>query len=243
MAKASRKIDSIPMNGRGFRNATPLAEQAYQEIKRMFMVNQLVAGQKLRYQDIARRLSMSQTPVIQALTRLETEGLVASEANKGFFVPELDLDEARELYEMRVILEGFLIRRAARHVTVEQLRELLGLVEEHRRVRGEIYTRERLWHDAKLHLAIASYSRHQSGLRFLRQIFERLVLRYRPERLSRDRMSGAEQEHRQIYEALCEHDGERAAAILEDHIVKGGEHILDGLEQDERYRSSFSPWD
>ncbi len=76
----------------------------------MFLLNELVAGQKLRYQDIARRLLMSQTPVIQALSPSGNEGLVASEANKGFYVPELDLEEARQLYDVRLALEVHLVQ-------------------------------------------------------------------------------------------------------------------------------------
>lgn len=58
------------------KNAQTLVEKAYQQIKLMLLNDELVAGQKLRYQDIAKRLEMSQTPVNLALVRLENEGLV-----------------------------------------------------------------------------------------------------------------------------------------------------------------------
>ncbi|MGD8563546.1 MAG: GntR family transcriptional regulator [Desulfarculaceae bacterium] len=225
------------------KGSAPLADLAYQQIKRMLLVNELVAGQKLRYQDIASKLKVSQTPVIHALTRLENEGLVASEANKGFFVPELDLNEARELYEMRQTIECFLIGRTAALIKEGQIAQLQDLMAAHKKFRGEMYTRERLWCDAKFHLAIASFSGHATGERFLRQVFDRLVLRYRPERFSMARMSEAEQEHSQVFEALMAHNPDKAAEVMERHIKRGCEHIMEGLEQEAQFRKSFLPWD
>lgn len=224
------------------KNSVSLVEKAYQQIKRMLFLSELVAGQRLRYQDIARKLKMSQTPVILALTRLEKEGLVRSEANKGFYVPEASLDEARELYEMRALIEVFLVQRTARDITQKQLGRLTALQKEHAAMQGASYPRERLWTDARLHLALAGFSNHQVGQMFLRQVFDRLYLMYRPERLAVERMQESEREHQGLWEALRSHNPEQAAKIMRGHIQRGQKHILEGLQREVKFRDSFEPW-
>ena len=238
MPKTRAHNDANHQTGDG----VPLVEKCCQQIKRMLLVDELVAGQKLRYQDIATKLGVSQTPVIMALTRLENEHLVRSEANRGFFVPELDLEEARELYELRGIIECFLIKQTVAIITNKQLNQLKKLMKEHQGFRGESYTRERLWCDARIHLALASFSEHQVGITFLGQVFDRLFLRYRPDRLSAQRMLESEEQHNQLLEALAARDGNKAAKLLGVHIQKGSQHILEGLRRQAELRKAMAPW-
>ncbi|MCF8043127.1 MAG: GntR family transcriptional regulator [Desulfarculaceae bacterium] len=224
------------------KNSQTLVEKAYQQIKLMLLNDELVAGQKLRYQDIAKRLDMSQTPVNLALVRLENEELVHWEANKGYSVPELDLEEARELYELRVLLEGFLVAQAALRVTDDNLAELRLLLDGHRSVRGEVYCRERLWCDARIHMAIARFSGHKNGVSYLHQLFDRIYLRYRPERLSIERLTEAEQQHEDLFKALTAHDVEQAKEVMTHHISMGQQRMLRGIRTQVEERSRVQLW-
>jgi DNA-binding GntR family transcriptional regulator len=221
------------------KGAGTLPDKAYAQLKHMFLSDQLVSGQKLRYQDLAKRLGMSQTPVIMALVRLEDEGLVQSEANKGYFVPELDLEEARELYEVRLLLEVFLVPKVVDNLTDQSLAELEALRQSHRQVRGQVYQRERLWRDAQLHVALASLSGNQVVTRILRQVFDLLYLRYRPEILSPGRLEEAEAEHAALFEALRDRDALAAAELLRQHVERGQWHILNGLRQQVEAREAM----
>lgn len=224
------------------KNSQTLVEKACQQIKLMLLNDELVAGQKLRYQDIAKKLDMSQTPVNLALTRLENEGLVRWEANKGYSIPELNLDEARELYELRVLLEGFLAAKAAERITGDDLTELRELLNVHRSVRGEVYCRERLWCDARIHLAIAKYSGHHNGTVYLRQLFDRIYLRYRPERLSIERLTEAEEQHEVLFRALADHDVPAAKDMMRHHIMVGQNRMLLGIQTKVEERSKVKLW-
>ncbi|MCF8071249.1 MAG: GntR family transcriptional regulator [Desulfarculaceae bacterium] len=219
-----------------------MAERAYQQIKLMLLHDELVAGQKLRYQDIAKKLSMSQTPVILALSRLENEGLVCSEANKGYAVPELDLEEARELYELRLLVEVFLAGKAAERADEQSLADLRELLQTHRSVRGEVYCRERLWCDARIHLAIAKMSGQKNGAIYLRQLFDRIYLRYRPERLSTERLSEAEEQHEELFQALAANDAPAAGRIMKEHVGMGQKRMLKGIEQMVQERNRVQLW-
>lgn len=225
------------------KNSQTLVEIACKQIKLMLLNDELVAGQKLRYQDIAKKLDMSQTPVNLALVRLENEGLVRWEANKGYSVPELDLEEARELYELRVLLEEFLVGKAAERITDSELAELRKLLDVHRSVRGEVYCRERLWCDARIHLAIAQYSGHSNGAAYLHQLFDRIYLRYRPERLSIERLTEAEQQHEKLFKALAAHDVQGARESMRHHITVGQDRMLLGIQDKVEERRNVKLWE
>jgi DNA-binding GntR family transcriptional regulator len=219
--------------------ASTLSDKAYRQIKNMFLTDQLVSGQKLPYQDLARRLGMSQTPVIMALVRLEYEGLVRSEANKGFFVPAIDLNEARELYEVRILLEVFLIPAVIENLDDQRLAEIQALRDAHRSIRGEVYKRERLLRDAHFHLGLAAVSGNQVVVQILARVFDLLYLRYKPEILSPQRQEEAEVEHQAVFEALQARNEALTARRLREHLVRGKDRILTGLHAEEQQRQGM----
>lgn len=213
-----------------------LYDKAYRQIKNMLLTDQLVSGQKLPYQDLAKRLGMSQTPVIMALVRLEYEGLVRSEANRGYFVPPIDLNEARELYEVRILLEVSLIPSVIQSLNDGLLAEIKALRDAHRKIRGQVYQRERLLRDAHFHLGLAAVSGNQVVVKILVRVFDLLYLRYRPEILSPQRLDEAEEEHQAIFEALSARDETLASRRLRGHLIRGKDRILAGLRDEERQR-------
>ena len=70
------------------------------------------AGSALRQEELAKRFGVSRLPVRDALLRLESEGLVAVYPNRGAFVTALTKADVREIYDLRVLLEGDLLERA-----------------------------------------------------------------------------------------------------------------------------------
>jgi len=96
----------------------------YTQIKTMMYNQELAPGQKLIYQDLAHRLNVSTTPILQALHRLENAKLVRYEHNKGFFVAEITETEARELYQAREALEVYLIPFLIKNLTEDHIKEI-----------------------------------------------------------------------------------------------------------------------
>ena len=78
-------------------------------------------GERLLQTQLAQQLGVSTTPVREALRDLATEGLVVFDAHRGALVRSLDIEEVRELYELRMTLEPLMVRRVIAAVTPEQL--------------------------------------------------------------------------------------------------------------------------
>ncbi|MCW2655354.1 MAG: hypothetical protein QOE41_3060 [Mycobacterium sp.] len=81
----------------------------------------LPGGTRLIQAELAAQLDVSNTPVREALRDLAGEGLVVFDAHRGSRVRSLDLDEVRELYEMRIALEPLMVRRVMDTISPKQL--------------------------------------------------------------------------------------------------------------------------
>ncbi len=88
-------------------------EFARQTLRAEILEGRLEPGSKLIQTELATRLQLSTTPVREALQDLAREGLVLLDPHRGAFVRELSLDEVREIYELRILLEPLLLRRSA----------------------------------------------------------------------------------------------------------------------------------
>lgn len=91
-----------------------LAALTYAAIRRRILLRELRTGEQIPVEAVAAGLGVSRTPVIDALKRLEAEGLVEIRARRGCFVRGLTATDIREIFEVREAVELFGIRMAIR---------------------------------------------------------------------------------------------------------------------------------
>lgn len=105
MSKAAISLPAI--------ERTTLNERAYAEIKRALLSGRLEPGTTLTLRQLAAELGTSMMPVREAVTRLSAENALAVAPNRGIVVPPLDEDEAADIWQLRIRLEGEACARAA----------------------------------------------------------------------------------------------------------------------------------
>ncbi|MEV4115726.1 FCD domain-containing protein [Nonomuraea sp. NPDC049695] len=101
-----------------------LSDRVYALLRGWIVSGELVAGQRLVEAEIARRVGTSQAPAREAIKRLAHEGLVISYPNRGSYVAEISDEQAREVRDIRVLLEEYAARGAAVRIQADTLREL-----------------------------------------------------------------------------------------------------------------------
>ena len=101
-----------------------LDQKVYSILKDMIMERQLLPGQKIPQEKLARDLGISRTPLIGALKFLEQDKLVESVPRRGFFVRLFSKEEMVYIFELREVLEGLASRRAAAKITDSQIMQL-----------------------------------------------------------------------------------------------------------------------
>jgi DNA-binding GntR family transcriptional regulator len=104
---------------------TSLRDAAKDRVRALIVANDLVPRANVVERDLSARIGVSRTPLREALLALEGEGLLVSRPGRGFFVADLSVDEARELYPLIATLEGMAVRRG-RPADLSGLRDLNG---------------------------------------------------------------------------------------------------------------------
>jgi DNA-binding GntR family transcriptional regulator len=174
-------------------------------------------GTRLIETELADRLDVSRTPVRQALSRLEAEGIAARDERGGLVVASLDYDQLGELYEVREMAEGLAARLAARHASPAEI-ELLAEMVEADRARlddpASLALSNRAFHQ-QLHRA--SHNRYL--IRTLTAMRRALVLLSGTTLASPGRGAASIDEHAAIVAAIATRDEAAAEVRARGHIV------------------------
>ncbi|MEU8354756.1 GntR family transcriptional regulator [Nonomuraea sp. NPDC048882] len=113
------------------RRRPPTAQQfVLAELRRAITTGRLRPGAPIRQDALAEEFQVSRVPLREALKTLQGEGLVTYEAHRGYFVETLSLDDLREVYRIRQLLEEEAVRRAVARLTEADLGRLAAAQDE-----------------------------------------------------------------------------------------------------------------
>jgi DNA-binding GntR family transcriptional regulator len=204
----------MPSRGRG-----PLAERVYSYLRSAIVSGHIPPEDRLVEEVIARELEVSRTPVREALHKLEREGLIEHFPNRGFTVIRETESHVAEIFEIRSILEGHILRIACESATDEFISELKSILEKAERCLaqskiGELHRSNTLFHDRIIH-QVPGRKRLKGLVKDLREY----VLRYRSATLQFP--GGAErtlQGHEKIILALETGDQDLCESVMRAHI-------------------------
>jgi DNA-binding GntR family transcriptional regulator len=198
--------------------ASPSSTQRIVEsITTAIVERRLMPGTKLAEQKIADIFKVSRTLVRQALNQLSRDKLVTLEPARGARVAEPSIDEARQVFEVRNMLESAMIRRAATALSDAQLVELrTHLRDEQAAVqRTDVSGRTRLLAD--FHVLIATMMGNQVLAELLSDLVTRsslIALMYQ----SSHSAAHSFEEHVAIVDALARRDAKSAVRLMDEHL-------------------------
>lgn len=201
------------------RNAENLADVAYRRLSDALLTGEIPPGERLVMDQIAERLSISRTPVRDALLRLERENLIEPAGKRGYVVREVSIEEAVHLYEAREAIEGFAARRVAElgEPAIAQVRRAIAATERKRGGAREVFEANRSVHRA---IVVAT------GNPSLMELFDEVWLRARGQALFGDFLArdvahqSIHDAHEPLLAALVE-GGDTAFASMREHIRAG----------------------
>lgn len=215
-----------------------LAQRAYQAIRQAIRHGILVHGDLYSENDLSSRLGISRTPVREALIELAREGLVEIAPQRGFRLRKLSLEEQREIFDLRRVLESYVVERLAKNATPEgvaQLKQLLAGQADHIDDPSAFLAVDEQFH--LLMPELVGLARTSDLLVTLRGAMwlmgsTALVLPHRaPDVLS---------EHQAIVDAIADHDPARAVRAVQAHIKRTS---AAALEEAERYSATTTSED
>ena len=180
-------------------------------------------GTKLDQANLAEELNVSRSPVREALRTLEAEGLITGIPNRGAVVTQRSLDELRELYYTRSLIEGIAIERAVPHLedtTLEKLDGILhsaGLLSDH----GEL-----LALNNEFHMRIYRSFPQPFLVQTIQQL-RNMAAPYNSLYLDTEgSLQSAWADHRRIFDACLKGDVEQAALETRRHLDRVCEALI-----------------
>lgn len=217
------------MKENGLSNGYSLADKVFKKLEEEILNGALKPGENLTELRVSERLGVSRTPVREAIHRLEQEGLVQLTPNKGAVVIGVSEQDLRDIYAIRMKLEGLASRWAAEHITEEEIISLRDILElqEFYTAKGDLEQLRNL--DSQFHELIYQIS----GSRTLRQTLSSLhhsVQRYRKMSFAtKGRAQKVMGEHQLIVDAIAAHDPDGAEKATFAHIEMAATNMLKNL--------------
>ncbi len=197
----------------------------FQRILGAILEHRLPPGTKLGEEKLAAVFGVSRTQVRQALARLTHDRIVTLIANRGAFVSSPTVQEAREVFEARRLIEPELVRKVAAHATASDIRKLREHVKLESAARRTNDKRSIIRLSGDYHQIIADLAGSSFLARTMRELESLtclvIILYDAP-----DVPSCPFDEHTAITDAIEAHDGERAASLMLHHL-EHVEHALD----------------
>lgn len=188
-------------------------------------------GAPLRQDALAEELGVSRIPVREALRQLESEGLVTFSPHVGAIVSTLSLEEIKELFEVRAMFEGDLLRRAFPHLSTEHLDRAEEILDQYERAfqRGEMGVWGALnW---QFHSTLYVPANRPLTNNIVQQLHNHSDRYLRMQLALTHGESRANQEHRAILRAVREGDEQHGVSLLTSHILGAGRSLLEFLRE------------
>ena len=209
-----------------------LAEEAYEAIFARLLSLKIAPGSRITVDNLARELNVSQTPIREALGRLEGEGLVVKAHLIGYSAaPQISRRRFDELYELRLLLEPEAAQRCARSLDLTRLavlQEVAGVMSRRQagdeRVRYSAFARQdAFFHDHILEFAGNELIRRTLAHQHTHFHIFRLMFHSRVTEEALD-------EHEALLAAFADGDGKTAKRAMRVHIERSRDRLLPAFE-------------
>lgn len=194
----------------------PLKQFAYEFIKKKILSCEYAPGVYLNEQQLCEEMgAISRTPVRDAVSRLEQEGLLNILPKKGILVSELRISDINRIFEVRVLLEPYVLKRYGNKLSTDQLRYFSQVMSDPDKIPPDSFYDL----DDNFHGFIMSALSNQ----YLLDTYENINnmnqrLRVLSGSLVENRIADTFAEHRQIIRACLQKNWEAAAQAMNQHL-------------------------
>jgi DNA-binding GntR family transcriptional regulator len=218
-----------------------LHEQTYEALRVFILSGELAPGERLVETQLAEQLSVSRTPIREALRQLQRETLLTADANGGLRIPTLSIDDAMQLYDCRIALEQLAVKESCANATDDEIQAIEHWVIQAEALGSDILTPancpQMLEVDYCFHRAIASSTQNRWLLSMLDQLFDQMMLlrvqttRHNPQVLD------IREEHRFIFEAIACRNVDAAVQAIYTHLSASKQRVTQEVQALQRYYS------
>lgn len=205
-----------------------LPEMAVSIIREEILSGNLSGGTQLKQEEWASQLNISLSALREALKSLEGEGLVTFIANRGAIVSELSVEEAKEIYEIRIFLETGAIELAIPYLVKQDIIAAQAILEQ-----AEDVTNSNKWGELnwKFHETLYKAASKPKLLSLIKNMYNNVERYMRLYFSDISHQQVAKREHRELLEACKQKEVLLAKEILTKHIADTSSVVTDHLRK------------
>jgi DNA-binding GntR family transcriptional regulator len=204
------------LNAPDLGNSPSTSEIITRHLRDAIVAGHFAEDEPIRQDDIARQFNVSKIPVREALKRLEAEGLVLFQRNRGAMVTRLSEAELAQMFEVRMLLEDKMLRLAIPNMTADTFAQAERICQE---FIGETDVGRWAELNWELHACLYEPARRPFMLGMIRSVNDKLERYLRLQMSLSAGKNRADHEHRDILDACRRGDVERAVSLLDEHIA------------------------
>jgi DNA-binding GntR family transcriptional regulator len=207
--------DSTPAAGAALSDA-----QIHDRIVDAILDHQLLPGTRLAEDKLGQAFGVSRTRIRQVLIRLAHEQIVTLAPHRGASVATPDPEEAREVFEVRRMVEPLLVQRFMRHASAGHLGALASCLAQEEAARAAGERRRAIRLSGEFHLRIADGAAHRTLGRVLRELVSRTSLVLMTYGNGEIPNGCGCADHRTLLAAIRLRDEKAAAALMTQHLLE-----------------------
>jgi len=214
--------------------AKSLKEQAYDKLKELIITGALEPGALQNEKRLAEALGVSRTPVREALLELSQEGMVTFVQGKGVEICKFTTQQIREVFEIRRIIEGYIIKKIATRLTDTDIKEIDKNIRNQEKMLVETDRLAFIEYDKQFHLYMAARIGNQQIGSILDNLRDQMHLMGIRAVEDGSRMKQVIEEHRAIFSGLKEKNPQTAFDALIHHLENTEKIITEKIENQDK---------
>jgi len=206
-----------------------LEDKIYTQLRGLIAQRQILPGERIPVDDLAREMGVSRTPVLNALKRLAQERVVEFFSRRGIYVRRFTKQEMARLFAVREVLEGLAARLAAAQINAAEVDRLTALFRGFEGTSTPAQIRRYVQRDRAFHARLVEVAGNEQltaaveSVHMMFYIYQAGLVRPPAETLP---------EHRAILEALRRRDPDASEAAMRRHIRRSLERLQQEAESE-----------
>ena len=203
----------------------------YKELKELIISGKLEPSQQINEKALAEQLDISRTPIREALHRIELEELIVRLPNGRIKVAPVSVEEAKEIFTVRSLLEGLVAKEAAIKISESELSEIKLYTDLLVQAAEQSDSERVILYGDKVHHLLYDVSGNRTAVKILNNMNDH-IMRYRGlgPKTSKSRSVAAAKEHLALYTIIKLRDGEQAELLMREHIKNSLDAAIQSIE-------------
>ncbi|MFW5981241.1 MAG: GntR family transcriptional regulator [bacterium] len=199
--------------------------KVYNVIMKEILSGQFQPGDKILIKNLSGKYNVSTTPIREALTKLENEGVLSKEPYKSYEIREYSYEEIKKIYEARMIIEIQVVKLATKKLDKAMDKKFRNILARSNKVIQNEKYEEFNECNSEFHFCIFETADNDYLLEMMENINKQIMIlnyqafpEYNPQKI--ERLKEALKEHQDIYDYIKNKNGEEASNLMKKHLLK-----------------------